>query len=73
MKKPYGPCLNCLDRVAENPEKGVRDCHITCERYAEYKKAVADYKKDRSMIRHADYDAGRPWLKPYVRYKKESR
>lgn len=62
MQKPEGYCKGCEDRIAEDPETGARDCHITCERYKRFKAELAEwhneyYKKKR------EHDLGaRPWI-----------
>lgn len=63
MLKPTGYCKGCKDRIAEDPETGARDCHITCERYKEFKKELAEwYRECRKEKQVADLTQYRPWV-----------
>lgn len=62
MRKPRGPCEGCQDRTPENPETGQQDCHKTCEKYADFKKAIEEYHKEvRDRIRQDMALTYRPW------------
>lgn len=63
MKKPRGYCKGCRDRRAEDPEHNIRDCHIDCKKYKQFKKELAEwyafYNKARATAIISDR---RPWL-----------
>lgn len=62
MRKPEGYCKDCPDRVAEDPETGARDCHITCEKYKRFKQELADWYRDyNNEKKAAELSNGRPW------------
>ena len=64
MTKPQGYCKGCKDRTAEDPEKGTRDCHRTCEKYRLFKKELADWHREYYKEKKAaDLSLERPWLK----------
>ena len=63
MLKPQGYCKGCKDRVAEDPDTGARDCHITCEKYKRFKKELAEWYSDYHKKRVLDHVAtDRPWI-----------
>ena len=64
MKRPQGYCKGCPDRVAEDPETGARDCHITCERYKRFKAELAEWHREYYERKRAEaLKNKRPWLK----------
>ena len=64
MKKPRGYCKGCKDRIAENPEKGTRDCHRDCIKYKQFRRELVEYYKHIEAERAIDYIAEhRPWFK----------
>ena len=62
MKMPIGPCLDCKDRTAENPEKGTEDCHRKCEVYARYREELDMYKRELNRKRYESHLGERPWM-----------
>lgn len=63
LVKPRGYCKGCKDRTGENPETGARDCHITCEKYKQFKRELAEYYIELHKKRALNYVADtRPWL-----------
>ena len=64
MRKPQGPCYECKDRRAENPETGQKDCHYDCERYKAFKAEMDKYHNElRTKVRDEFTAEFRPWLK----------
>ena len=64
MKRPQGYCKDCPDRVAEDPETGARDCHITCEKYKRFKKELGEWYHEYYKTKRDEALADkRPWLK----------
>lgn len=41
------PCKDCADRTVTVTDDGVRTCHGSCERYAEYRKKLDEMNADR--------------------------
>ena len=63
MREPQGPCRGCDHRVAENPEKGLKDCHGTCTKYQEYRKKIEEYHEYLKIEKGNEMVAkNRPWL-----------
>lgn len=73
MGEPQGPCKGCGKRTAEDPESGTRDCHISCEEYAEYRKRLAEYKIKISRARAWNAIMNRPWMGQHSKAQEEYR
>ena len=71
--EPQGPCKDCEDRTAENPELGTHDCHGTCEKYKEYRQELAEYKTKMSRARAWENILRRPWMKENSKARQEYR
>lgn len=68
--REYGPCKDCKDRTAENPELGTKDCHSGCDRYREWKQQHTEKKKKIRRARMLESMATtRPWMKNWKRGK----
>lgn len=56
MRKPQGPCRECGSRSP--------GCHGTCEKYAEFRDQLEEYKAAVRAARREDLVPGhRPWLR----------
>lgn len=65
MSMPSGPCKDCKNRVAENPELGTEDCHKTCQAYKQYKEELMEYKFEVAKRQHDSKLGERPWMRRY--------
>ena len=63
MRKPIPPCLQCKDRVREDPDAGTKDCHNRCEKYLEFRKKLDEYN---DMVNRARGEVKLPEQRPWV-------
>ncbi len=64
MLKPVPPCKGCKDRVREDPERGLKDCHDRCDKYIEFREALDRYTAEINRLKgEVKVPEARPWIK----------